>query len=95
MSTFNFRAAFHSVEPERKFLQVEKQKTMSNFLKVMKYNMTTNQVAVCGMDVCFDLSRCGGCQREEVCEDYTMSNCEDFEIKKRKRDDADDTDEED
>ncbi len=51
--------------------------------------MTMNEVAVwCGMDACFDLSRCGDRQREEVCEDYTSGIVKYFETKKGKRDEA-------
>ena len=80
MSTFKFLASVNSVKPVKQNLKVIKM---------------SESVGWCGMDACFDLSRCGDRQREEVCEDYTMGDCEDFETKKRKRDDADDDEEED
>ena len=66
-------------------------------------NMGMNEVAVwCGMDACFASSNCGDYFRAEdergekhLCEDYVHGIAMYFETKKRKRDDADDAEEED
>ncbi len=63
---------------------------MKNLGKIAKQlNMRMNKVAVwCGLDACFDLSKCEDRQMEEVCKDYTSGIVKYFKTKNRKRDDA-------